>query len=111
MEGGLPLGLASDHAGFALKQHVKAYLDQKGIAYHDYGTYSSESCNYPDFGHALARGMEAGECEKGIAFAEKTQAQSPIVDKWNDYMQDVLDLEMDPETGAQPKLKMMFKME
>ena len=32
------------------------------------------------------------ECEKGIAFAEKTQAESPIVDKWNDYMQDVLEL-------------------
>ena len=48
------------------------------------------------------------ECEKGIEFAEKTQAGSPIVDKWNDYMQDVLELEMDPETGAQPKLKQMF---
>ena len=51
------------------------------------------------------------ECEKGIEFAEKTQASSPIVDKWNDYMEDVLDLVMDPETGAQPKLRMMFKME
>ena len=51
------------------------------------------------------------ECEKGIAFAEKTQADSPVVDKWNDYMQDVLELEMDPETSAQPKLHMMFKME
>ena len=51
------------------------------------------------------------ECEKGIAFAEKTQAQSPVVDKWNDYMQDVLELVMDPETGAQPKLRMMFMME
>ena len=48
------------------------------------------------------------ECEKGIEYAEKTQAESPIVDKWNDYMQDVLELEMDPETGAQPKLKQMF---
>ena len=46
-----------------------------------------------------------------IAFAEKTQAESPIVDKWNDYMQDVLELEMDPETGAQPKLRQMFLME
>jgi L-rhamnose mutarotase len=51
------------------------------------------------------------ECEQGIAFAEKTQAGSPVVDRWNDYMQDVLDLEMDPETGAQPKLKQMFMME
>ena len=51
------------------------------------------------------------ECEKGIEFAEKTQAGSPIVDKWNDYMDDVLELVMDPVTGAQPKLQMMFKME
>ena len=51
------------------------------------------------------------ECEKGIAFAERTQAGSPVVDRWNDYMQDVLDLEMDPETGAQPKLRQMFMLE
>ena len=51
------------------------------------------------------------ECEKGIEFAEKTQAGSPVVDRWNEYMADVLDLVMDPETGAQPKLQMMFMME
>ena len=51
------------------------------------------------------------ECEQGVAFAEKTQAGSPVVDCWNDYMQDVLELEMDPETGAQPKLRQMFLME
>ncbi len=61
------IGLASDHAGFALKQHVKEYLSEKGIEFHDYGTYTEESCDYPDFAHALAKGMEAGECEKGIA--------------------------------------------
>ena len=51
------------------------------------------------------------ECEKGIAFAEQTQAGSPIVDRWNEYMQDVLELEMDPVTGAQPKMMQMFLME
>lgn len=61
------IGLASDHAGFALKQHVKDYLTQKGIEFHDYGTYNEESCDYPDFAHALATGIEVGECEKGIA--------------------------------------------
>ena len=61
------IGLASDHAGFALKQHVKEYLEDRGIEFHDYGTYSEDSCDYPDFAHALAKGMEAGECEKGIA--------------------------------------------
>ena len=51
------------------------------------------------------------ECEQGIAFAEQAQAGSPVVDRWNEYMQDVLELEMDPETGAQPKLRQMFMME
>ncbi len=61
------IGLASDHAGFALKQFVKEYLDEKGLEYKDYGTYSEESCDYPDFGHALARGIENGEVFPGIA--------------------------------------------
>ena len=61
------IGLASDHAGFVLKQHVKEYLTKKGLEFHDYGTYTEESCDYPDFAHDLAKGMEAGECEKGIA--------------------------------------------
>ena len=51
------------------------------------------------------------ECEKGIAFAEKTQAQSTVVDRWNEYMDDVLELVMDSETGAQPMLRQMFLME
>lgn len=51
------------------------------------------------------------ECKNGIAFAEQTQAQSPIVDRWNKYMADILDLEMDPETGAQPKLEPVFRLE
>lgn len=51
------------------------------------------------------------ECEKGVAFAEKTQAESPVVDRWNDFMQDILELEMDPDTGAQPKLEAVFRLE
>ena len=50
------------------------------------------------------------ECEKGIAFAESTQANSPVVDRWNEYMKDILELEMDPETGVQPKLTPVFSM-
>ena len=61
------IGLASDHAGFALKQFVKEYLDEKGLEYKDYGTFSEDSCDYPDFGHALARGIEDGEVFPGIA--------------------------------------------
>ncbi|MFV0352346.1 MAG: L-rhamnose mutarotase [Oscillospiraceae bacterium] len=48
------------------------------------------------------------ECEQGIDYAAETQAKSPIVDKWNEYMKDVMVMEMDPVTGAQPMLKEVF---
>jgi len=50
------------------------------------------------------------ECEKGVEYATKMQAESPIVDKWNEYMKDVLIMEFDPETGAQPKLVKVFEL-
>ena len=61
------IGLASDHAGYALKQFVKKYLEEKGYEYKDYGTYTEDSCDYSDFGHALAEGIEQGEVFPGIA--------------------------------------------
>lgn len=51
------------------------------------------------------------ECEKGVEYAAKVQATSPIVDKWNEYMKDVMEMEMDPVTGAQPKLEKVFDLE
>lgn len=60
------VGLASDHAGFALKQFVKQYLDEKHIPYKDYGCFSDERCDYPDFGHALGYAIERGEVYPGI---------------------------------------------
>ncbi len=61
------IGLCSDHAGYELKEFVKQLLDAKGITYKDFGTFSTESCDYPDFAHALANAMEAGEVYPGIA--------------------------------------------
>jgi L-rhamnose mutarotase len=51
------------------------------------------------------------ECEKGIDFAAKTQADSPVVKKWDEYMADILIMEKDPITGAQPLLKQVFKFD
>lgn len=62
-----PIGLASDHAGFALKQFVKEYLTAAQIPFVDFGTDSEASCDYPDYAHLLARAIGAGECERGIA--------------------------------------------
>ena len=51
------------------------------------------------------------ECEKGKDYAARMQAESPIVDKWNEYMKDVMVMEMDPETGAQPQLREVFRLD
>ena len=59
---GKPVGLACDHAGYEMKQIVMQELDVRGIAYKDFGTYSTDSCDYPDFAHPLALAVEAGEC-------------------------------------------------
>ena len=48
------------------------------------------------------------ECTKGILHATKTQADSDVVDRWNEYMKDIMVMEMDPVTGAQPKLEQVF---
>ena len=48
------------------------------------------------------------ECEKGIEFAARVQAESPIVERWNEYMKDVMEMELDPQTGAQPHLTEVF---
>ena len=51
------------------------------------------------------------ECEKGAEFAAKVQSESPVVDRWNEYMKDVMVMEMDPVTGAQPKLVEVFRLD
>ena len=48
------------------------------------------------------------ECVKGVDYAARMQAESAVVDRWNEYMKDVMVMEMDPVTGAQPKLEQVF---
>ena len=60
------IGLASDHAGFELKEFVKSILDKKGIAYKDFGTNSTASTDYPDYAHPLATALVNGEVNLGI---------------------------------------------
>lgn len=60
------IALGSDHGGYDLKERIKAFLDQNGISYRDYGCQGKESCDYPLFGQAAAEAVSRGECEKGI---------------------------------------------
>ena len=60
------IAIGSDHGGYALKEHVKAYLTSKGITCMDVGCDSPESCDYPIFGKAVGEAVASGKCEKGI---------------------------------------------
>lgn len=60
------IAIGSDHGGFALKKAVMKHLDDRGLEYKDFGTYSEASCDYPDFGRAVAQAVAAGEYERGI---------------------------------------------
>ena len=61
------VALCSDHAGYELKQTIAQYLQSEGIAVDDFGTNSSESCDYPDFAHPCAEAVESGRDYPGIA--------------------------------------------
>ena len=67
LQPGKKVALCSDHAGFEMKRAIIEYLNSKGIATEDFGTYSSESCDYPDFAHPCAEAVESGRCYPGIA--------------------------------------------
>lgn len=60
------IGLASDHAGYRLKESLKSLLDEMGLEYKDYGTNSLESVDYPVFAQKAAKGVVSGEVEKAI---------------------------------------------
>ena len=60
------LGIGSDHGGYQLKQAIMKHLEARGIAFTDYGTYGEESCDYPEYGRAVALAVAGGACDRGI---------------------------------------------
>lgn len=60
------IAIGSDHAGYGLKQTVIQHLEDLGIAFNDYGTYSSMSCDYPDYAEAVCQAIMKGQADKGI---------------------------------------------
>ena len=62
----MKIAIACDHGALALKNTVKAHLEKKGYEVCDYGTYTLDSCDYPDFAEKAAKAVASGECEKGI---------------------------------------------
>lgn len=60
------IALGCDHGGYNLIIAIKKYLDEKGIEYKDFGTYGTESVDYPIYGYKVATAVASGECESGI---------------------------------------------
>jgi ribose 5-phosphate isomerase B len=60
------IAIASDHGGYALKQEVIKHLQERGAEYKDFGCFSEDSCDYPQYGHLVAKSVVSGEYETGI---------------------------------------------
>ena len=62
----MKIAMASDHGGLDLKNRVKQYLEECGHQVVDFGTYTADSCDYPDFARPCAEAVANGSCERGI---------------------------------------------
>ncbi len=61
-----PIAIGCDHAGFDCKQTLISYLEKEGLLFKDFGTFSNDSVDYPDFAHPVANAVENGEASFGI---------------------------------------------
>lgn len=75
------IAIGSDHGGYDLKQVVIGYLEEKGIAYKDFGCSDKSSCDYPIFGRAAAEAVASGECERGIVICTTGIGISMVANK------------------------------
>ena len=77
----MKISIASDHGGLDLKNKIKQYLTSQGHEVRDFGTYTSESCDYPDFARLAAQAVASGECERGIVVCTTGIGVSMVANK------------------------------
>ncbi len=75
------IAIASDHAGYNMKESLKKYLEDRGFNIKDYGTDSNKDVDYPDFGHPLAIAVEKGNCELGISLCGSGNGINMVTNK------------------------------
>ena len=73
--------IASDHAGFPLKEKLKSYLEKEGIAVKDLGTHSLERCDYPEYAYELAKGISSGKYKRGILICKSGIGNSIVANR------------------------------
>ena len=75
------IGIASDHAGYEMKEFLVGYLSAMGYDVHDFGPGSPESVDYADYAHPLAEAVEKGEFECGIALCGSGEGMTMTLNK------------------------------
>lgn len=75
------VGIASDHAGYEMKEFLTGYLSAKDYEIFDYGCTSPESCDYADYAHMLANSIESGETEFGIGLCGSGEGMAMTLNK------------------------------
>ena len=76
------IGLAADHAGYELKEEVKAQLIARGLQVEDYGCHSAERCDYPDHAHPMGRAIQEGTIARGISICGSGNGISMVLNKY-----------------------------
>ena len=75
------IGIACDHAGYEMKEFLVGYLGAMGYEVLDFGTYSPERVDYPDYAHPLAAAIEAGEIPQGVALCGSGEGMAITLNK------------------------------
>jgi ribose 5-phosphate isomerase B len=77
----MKIAIASDHAGFEYKEKIKQFLIDAGHEVKDFGTHSSQSCDYPDFIHPAAQAVADGKCQRGIVLGGSGNGEAIAANK------------------------------
>lgn len=78
----MKIALASDHAGYELKEGVRSFLETNGIAYRDFGSSAGETVDYVDYGIKAVESMASGECDQGILFCGTGLGMAIVANKF-----------------------------
>ena len=105
------VGIACDHAGYALKKFVIEYLESHNIPFKDYGTYSDMSCDYPDFAHALGDAISKGDVYPGIGICGSGlhNSHASTTTQTCSFYQDALSTTRQPRKLLKNSLRLLLK--
>ena len=76
------IALGNDHGGYKLKEEIKKYLDEVGVEYKDFGSYSDERTDYPIYASKVAEAVSKGECEKGVLICRSGHGMTIVANKY-----------------------------